>query len=315
METRSGTMPQTGTLSSVHHSTVASRSLVPSRAEQMTTPAGTLRGVMARVARTRVGSTPPARVGITTASARPSAACTREPSPGGVSTTTRPYSCCIALVTVRTEGPSTSSTPSMGSVSYHSAVAPWGSASTRTTGSRPRRAAAAARYTAVVVLPTPPLTLLTTRFIAFRSSAARGDGPPHGIGRRKPHGRPARSPLRQHQRAEPAPRDEHPGDHHDHEIGDVRQQDRRPDPEVGRPHQHHPLVQRGATHDQLEPDRVHGDRVEGGREQEQRYEGERDHVEVLPAPHVGRAGHPRGGEGQADQDGRRPPQPGPGRDW
>ena len=71
METRSGTMPHTGTLSSVHHSIVASRSFVPSRAEQMTTPAGMFRGVISSVVTTRFGSTPPARVGMTTASARP----------------------------------------------------------------------------------------------------------------------------------------------------------------------------------------------------------------------------------------------------
>ena len=145
METRSGTMPHTGTLRSAHHSTVASRSLVPSRAEQMTTPAGMLRGVISRVATTRLGSTPPARVGMTTASARPSAACTTFPSPGGVSTTTMAPSWPMALVTVRTEGPSTSSTPSIGSVSYHSAVDPWGSASTRTTGVLAPGAATAAR--------------------------------------------------------------------------------------------------------------------------------------------------------------------------
>ena len=63
METRSGMMPQTGTLSSVHHSTVASRSFVPRRAEQMTTPAGMLLGVISSVVTTRFGSTPPARVG------------------------------------------------------------------------------------------------------------------------------------------------------------------------------------------------------------------------------------------------------------
>ena len=182
METRSGTMPQTGTFSSVHHATVASRSFVPRRAEQMTTPAGMLLGVISSVVTTRLGSTPPARVGMTTASARPSAAWTTLPSPGGVSTTTMPSSWFIALVTVRTDGPSTSSTPSSGSASYHSAVEPWGSASTSSTGPRPRRAATAARYTAVVVLPTPPLTLLTTMFI--------GSGPlpigkigPYGTGR------------------------------------------------------------------------------------------------------------------------------------
>ena len=145
METRSGMIPQTGTLSSVHHSMVASRSLVPSRAEQMTTPAGMLRGVISSVVTTRLGSTPPARVGMTTASARASAAWTTLPSPGGVSTTTMPSSWFIALVTVRTDGPSTRSTPSRGSASYHSAVEPWGSASTSSTGPRPRRAATAAR--------------------------------------------------------------------------------------------------------------------------------------------------------------------------
>src|SRR3984957_16283166 len=165
METRSGMIPHTGTFSSVHHSTVASRSLVPRRAEQMTTPAGTSLGVISSVVTTRLGSTPPARVGMTTASARPRAAWTTLPSPGGVSTTTMPSSWLIALVTVRTDGPSISSTPSSGSASYHSAVEPWGSASTSNTGPRPRRAAAAARYREVVVLPTPPLTLLTTMFI------------------------------------------------------------------------------------------------------------------------------------------------------
>ena len=111
----------------------------------MTTPAGMLLGVISRVVTTRLGSTPPARVGMTTASARPRAACTTLPSPGGVSTTTTPSSWLIALVTVRTEGPSIRSTPSRGSTSYHSAVEPWGSASTSSTGPRPRRAAAAAR--------------------------------------------------------------------------------------------------------------------------------------------------------------------------
>ncbi len=165
MATRSGTMPHTGTSSSDHQTMVASRSFVPNRAEQITTPAGTLRGVMLSVARTRFGSTPPARVGMTTASARPSAACTTLPSPGGVSTTTRASSWLMAFVTVRTLGPSIRSTPSRGSASNHSAVEPWGSASTRTTWAwRPRSDAAAARYTDVVVLPTPPLTLLTTMF-------------------------------------------------------------------------------------------------------------------------------------------------------
>src|ERR1700722_10506518 len=182
METRSGTMPQTGTFKSLHHSTVASRSFVPSRAEQMTTPAGILLGVISRVVTTRFGSIPPARVGMTTASARASAAWTTLPSPGGVSTTTMPSSRLIALVTVRTEGPSISSTPSSGSTSYHSAVEPWGSASTSSTGPRPRRAAAAARYTEVVVLPTPPLTLLTTMFIGS-GPLAMGKIGPYGTGR------------------------------------------------------------------------------------------------------------------------------------
>ncbi len=67
------------------------------------------------------------------------------PLAGGVSTTTMPSSWFMALVTVRTEGPSMSSTPGIGSASYHSAEAPCGSASTSITGLRPRRAAAAAR--------------------------------------------------------------------------------------------------------------------------------------------------------------------------
>src|SRR5580692_3342030 len=182
METRSGTIPHTGTLSSVHQAMVASRSLVPSRAEQMTTPAGMLRGVISRVVTTRLGSTPPARVGMTTASARARAAWTTLPSPGGVSTTTMPSSWLIALVTVRTDGPSINSTPSSGSASYHSAVEPWGSASTSNTGPRPRRAAAAARYTEVVVLPTPPLTLLTTMFIGS-GPLTIGENRPYGTGR------------------------------------------------------------------------------------------------------------------------------------
>src|ERR1700685_4260133 len=182
METRSGMMPQTGTFSSFHHSIVASRSFVPSRAEQITTPAGMLLGVISKVVTTRLGSTPPARVGITTASARASAAWTTLPSPGGVSTTTMPSSRPIALVTVRTDGPSMSSTPSIGSTSYHSAVEPWGSASTSSTGPRPRRAAATARYTEVVVLPTPPLTLLTTMFIGSGPLAIGKIGP-YGTGR------------------------------------------------------------------------------------------------------------------------------------
>ncbi len=145
METRSGTIPQTGTLRSVHQAMVASRSLVPSLAEQITTPAGMLLGVISSVLTTRLGSIPPARVGITTASARPSAAWTTVPSPGGVSTTTMPPSWLIALVTVRTDGPSMRSTPSKGSTSYHSAVDPCGSASTRVTVPRLRSAATAAR--------------------------------------------------------------------------------------------------------------------------------------------------------------------------
>ena len=58
METRSGTMPHTGTLRSVHHSMVASRSLVPSLAEQITTPAGMLRGVISSVRDDAVGLDP-----------------------------------------------------------------------------------------------------------------------------------------------------------------------------------------------------------------------------------------------------------------
>src|SRR5580692_2658869 len=119
---------------------------------------------------------------MTTASARASAAWTTLPSPGGVSTTTMPSSRLIAFVTVRTDGPSIRSTPSRGSTSYHSAVDPWGSASTRSTGPRPRPAAAAARYTEEVVLPTPPLTLLTTMFIGSGPLAIEKIGP-YGTGR------------------------------------------------------------------------------------------------------------------------------------
>src|SRR5271165_618461 len=232
METRSGTIPQTGTFNSVHHSMVASRSLVPRRAEQMTTPAGMFRGVISKVVTTRLGSTPPARVGITTASARARAACTTFPSPGGVSTTTMPPSWFIALVTVRTEGPSISSTPSKGSVSYHSAVDPWGSASTSRIGPRPRCAATAARYTAVVVLPTPPLTLLTTMFIASGPLMLGRSG------RRVPAPRGARS--RQQQQPETAPGDDHPGRGHDHQVGDVAQQGPAEDAQVEGADEHDP---------------------------------------------------------------------------
>ena len=85
---------------------VASRSLVPSRAEQMTTPAGMLDGVISSVATTRFGSTPPARVGMTTTSARVRAARTMRSSPGGVSTTTMPSPPLHGLATVRSDGAS-----------------------------------------------------------------------------------------------------------------------------------------------------------------------------------------------------------------
>src|ERR1700722_2695027 len=212
METRSGMMPQTGTFSSLHHSTVASRSFVPRRAEQMTTPAGMLLGVISNVVTTRLGSTPPARVGMTTASARPRAAWTTLPSPGGVSTTTMPSSWLIALVTVRTDGPSISSTPSSGSPSYHSAVEPWGSASTSNTGPRPRRAAAAARYTEVVVFPNPPLTLLTTMFIESGPLAIGKSGLTVPVDRG--------GPLRQEEGPEAAPGDDDPDHRHCDQVPD-----------------------------------------------------------------------------------------------
>src|ERR1700722_4257592 len=251
-------MPQTVTFSSVHQATVASRSFVPSRAEQMTTPAGTFRGVISSVVTTRFGSTPPARVGMTTASARARAACTTLPSPGGVSPTPVPSSWFMALVTVRTEGPSMSSTPSKGSMSNHSADEPWGSASTSRTGPLPRRAATAARYTAVVVFPTPPLTLLTTMFIAPDPLASPMSG--HTVPA-VPDGR-----SRQEELAQSTANDEDSGDGHDHEVGRVAQQNPAPDAEVGGAAQHHSLVERRTADDQLEPTGVHRDRVEGRRE-------------------------------------------------
>ena len=114
---------------------VSVRSLVPSRAAQITTPNGVRFGTISRVAATRVNSTPPARVGMTTASAPPMAARTMRSSPGGVSTTAIPSLLAMARTTVRSDGPSTSSTPSIGLVSSHSAADACRSASTSTTGS------------------------------------------------------------------------------------------------------------------------------------------------------------------------------------
>src|ERR1035441_4301602 len=63
--------------------------------------------MISRVAATRVNSTPPARVGTTTASAPPMAARTILSSPGGVSTTAKPSCFVMARTTVRPAGPST----------------------------------------------------------------------------------------------------------------------------------------------------------------------------------------------------------------
>ena len=215
METRSGMIPHTGTSSSVHHSTVASRSLVPSRAEQITTPAGMLLGVISSVATTRFGSTPPARVGMTTASARPRAACTTCPRPAGCRPRrcrppgSWPWSPCAP------KGPRPA--PPLRRVdSNHSAEDPCGSASTRRPGRGPGSAATAARYTAVVVLPTPPLTLLTTMFIA-RDPLSVGCRR-YGTGRRA--GR-----SRQQEPAESAAGDDDADDRHRHQVGHVAQQD------------------------------------------------------------------------------------------
>src|SRR5581483_12399306 len=64
----------------------------------------------------------------------------------------------------RSDGVSTTFTSGIGRSSSHSAADACRSASTSTTGVWPRDAATAARYTAVVVLPTPPLRFVTTTF-------------------------------------------------------------------------------------------------------------------------------------------------------
>src|SRR5689334_4523297 len=168
MPTRSGITPQTGMDCDFHHAIASSRSFVPRRAAQMTTPRGVRAGMSSRVESTGEYSTPPALVGITTASAELEADCRSRSSPGGVSTTTRPSSRPSARFNVRSDGASTTSTPSRGRASSHSAEEPCRSASTRTTGSYPRSRAAAARYTDVVVLPTPPLMFDTTTLVKAR---------------------------------------------------------------------------------------------------------------------------------------------------
>ena len=101
---------------------VSVRSLVPRRAAQITTPNGVRFGTMSRVAATRVNSTPPARVGMTTASARSDGGPHDALVAGGVSTTASPSVLLMARTTVRSDGASTSSTPSIGLVSSHSAA-------------------------------------------------------------------------------------------------------------------------------------------------------------------------------------------------
>src|SRR5262245_61884940 len=119
-------------------------------------------------------STPPTRVGMTTAVARSSALTTRSRWAGGVSTTTTPLPAALsrALASRRSVGASTTvrawSWSSVAS-STHSAALAWGSASTRVTG-RPPSVATAARYTEVVVLPTPPLIAAETTITALPSA-------------------------------------------------------------------------------------------------------------------------------------------------
>src|SRR5229473_3541460 len=71
----------------------------------------------------------------------------------------------IARANVRSDGASRTVTPSTGRSSSHSAEEACRSASISSTGSYPLATAAAARYTDVVVFPTPPLTLETRTFI------------------------------------------------------------------------------------------------------------------------------------------------------
>src|SRR6266511_2168053 len=173
MPTRSGITPQIGTCSPFHQAIASSRSFVPSRAAQMRTPRGVLAGIISRVTSTRENSTPPARVGMTTASAAVVADCKSRSSPGGVSTIPRPSWRLIARVNVRSDGASTIVTPSTGRASGASAADACRSASISSTGSYPLATAAADRYTEVVVFPTPPLTFETTTFIQASHVKAR----------------------------------------------------------------------------------------------------------------------------------------------
>ena len=137
---------------------------MPRRAAQTTTPRGVRAGTISSVTTTRENSTPPARVGMTTVSAELMAVCTSRSSPGGVSTMRRPSLPLIARVKVRSDGASSIVTPSNGRSSSHSAEEACRSVSISSTGSYPVATAAAERYTAVVVFPTPPLRLETTTF-------------------------------------------------------------------------------------------------------------------------------------------------------
>ena len=132
----------------------------------MTSPAGVFLGTMSNTASARAVSTPPTRVGTTTQSAADMAFSSIRSLPGGEST--MPISSgsmrSRARVRSRPVGASTTDTSSSGSpsaCSIHSAALACASASIRVTGRR-LAAATAARYTEVVVFPTPPFNAATT---------------------------------------------------------------------------------------------------------------------------------------------------------
>src|SRR5512144_498261 len=97
---------------------------------------------------------------MTIASLLPIAARTSRSMPGGVSMMiVAPSPSSTARDSSRSEGASTTCTPLSGASSSHSAAVACGSASMRSTG--PASWSRAARYTAVVVFPTPPFTFTT----------------------------------------------------------------------------------------------------------------------------------------------------------